>query len=353
MQWARMARALLCSYGALASWGCADDEDQPRPVVLVAKPQQAGTLGVAPTTSSPAAGASPAGGGAAGHAAWAGATTQPATAGAPSPAAMQGAAGSMGIAPPAMTPPSPTTPPAAAIQTPSVSFAVSDLDKSVAFYTGPMGMTRVAEITYADRVEVVLKAHAGPALFGLMKYTDGSSRNVKNVPAKLIFAVTDTQATAQSITAAGYKFQIPGIIASDPDGYGAELLAQPGADRSIVAVGLFVSEYMKSIDFYVKALGMMAAQDTGVGGFMEKVMIGGGLAHGILIMHYDDGVPRNYKDNPVILSFAVPDAAAALMRVETSGQKIVAQPMPVTALANARVGVAKDPDGYMLQFVQR
>lgn len=252
-----------------------------------------------------------------------------------------------------MSPAAPAAPTGQAVTTPSVAFAVSDIDKSVAFYTGPMGMQRVGEITYADRKEVVLRAHTGPVAFGLVSFTDGMSRNMTNVPAKLIFGVSDTQAAAQRISDAGYTFQIPGIIANDPDGYGVELLAQDGADRAIVAVGLFVSDYMGSIDFYVEALGMIAAQDTGLGSFQEKVMLGAGLAHGILIMHYDDGVSRNYKDNPVILSFTVADVAASLMRAESAGSMVDAPAVPVPALANALVGVGKDPDGYTLHFIQR
>ena len=264
----------------------------------------------------------------------------------PSPAGMMG-----GMVPPAV--PAMSAPAAPAVPIPSAAFAVSDLDKSISYYTDLMGMRVLGEVEYADRVEVVLAAKAGAMVFGLMKYTDGIARNTKNVPAKLLFGVSNVAEVAQRITAAGYTFQIEGIIANDPDGYGVELLEQPNTDRAVVAVGIFVSEFQKSIDFYVNGVGLVEATNTGFGGFMERVMLGGGLSHGILLLNWQDGVQRNYTDNPVKLTFAVPNAAAALMKVESAGQRIVSQPMPEPARANALVGVAKDPDGYLLEFVQR
>ena len=388
MHWRRVAIVLVCLQGATVIAGCSDqdsgaDRASMREHASDARNQVDRLQGMGAAIAAAGAGAAAESGGigATVHASPTSATSPPVPATAPAGTAPASdpdtPPASHGSRPPAAqsTPPpaDQSTPPPAdqgtpspaprdpqpstipTVRPPSVAFTVSDVDESMAFYTGPLKMQRVGEIVRTDRREIVMMANSGPVLFGLMEFTDGISRDVANVPAKLIFGVSDAAEAAQQIRDAGYTFQIPGIIASDPDGYGAELLPEieAGTDHAIVAVGLFVSDYLGSIDFYVEGLGMVAAADTGLGPFMEKVMIGAGLPHGILIMHYEDGVRRNYKDNPVKLSFTVPNAAEALIRVEAAGGTIVAQPTPVPALADALVGVAKDLDGYTLEFVQR
>jgi predicted enzyme related to lactoylglutathione lyase len=85
--------------------------------------------------------------------------------------------------------------------------------------------------------EIVLVHEARSAVV-LMHWTDGSARNYRDVPVKLVFYVTDPTAAAARIKAAGGTITLePGPHASlggaivglgtDPDGYVIELLQAP------------------------------------------------------------------------------------------------------------------------------
>jgi predicted enzyme related to lactoylglutathione lyase len=106
------------------------------------------------------------------------------------------------------------------------------------------------------------------------------------------------------------------------------------------------------VSFYTTVMGMKAGQPSNFGALEETLLSGGGLGFALAIVHYTTGA-RNYKDNPVKVVFPVPDAAAATLRIQQAGQMVITQPMPVAALGNATLGVVKDPDGYMLELLQR
>lgn len=118
----------------------------------------------------------------------------------------------------------------------ATGIGVSDLARSAAFYEAALGMkqTRTFKLDYMD--EIVL-AHEGRNAVVLMHWTDGSPRNYKDVPVKLVFYVTDPKAVAERIRAAGGTItrepapsQFSGsllCLAKDPDGYVVELLQAP------------------------------------------------------------------------------------------------------------------------------
>ena len=85
-----------------------------------------------------------------------------------------------------------------------------------------MGMTRAGELQRDNHKETVLIANSGGVAIALMQFAPALRQNVRNVPAKLVFAVADPQVAAQRITDAGYSFQVPGLLALDPDGYVVE-----------------------------------------------------------------------------------------------------------------------------------
>jgi predicted enzyme related to lactoylglutathione lyase len=125
----------------------------------------------------------------------------------------------------------------------ATGIGVSDLRASAEFYKAALGMTeqRTVKIDYMD--EIILVHEARSALV-LMHWTDGSQRNYRDVPVKLVFYVTDPVATASKIKAAG------GVMTREPtpldsmggalvglgkdlDGYVVELLQAPEPrDRS-------------------------------------------------------------------------------------------------------------------------
>jgi lactoylglutathione lyase len=119
----------------------------------------------------------------------------------------------------------------------AVGIGVSDLDKSEAFYRDVLGMKRTGTF-HLDYMDEVMLAHEGRNAVVLMHYTDGSARNYRDNPVKLVFYVTDPKIFADRIKAAGLEVTREptptgnlGVIclAKDPDGYVIELIQRPGA----------------------------------------------------------------------------------------------------------------------------
>jgi len=73
----------------------------------------------------------------------------------------------------------------------------------------------------------------------------------------------------------------------------------------------------------------------------------------VVLMHYTDGSVRNYRDNPVKLVFYVTDPARFVERIRAEGLEISREPAPIESLGGAVVALAKDPDGYVIELIQR
>jgi len=91
-----------------------------------------------------------------------------------------------------------------------------------------------------DHMDEIVLAHEGRNAVILMHWTDGSERNYRDVPVKLVFYVTDPAGVAERLRAAGGEITHPpapnaamggAIIAmgKDPDGYVVELIQAPGS----------------------------------------------------------------------------------------------------------------------------
>jgi len=117
----------------------------------------------------------------------------------------------------------------------AVGIGVSDLAKSTDFYVNVMGMEKIRtyEIDYMN--EVLLRYPDGESYLVLMHWIDGSKRNYKDNPVKLVTRTKDPVALAAKIKAAGFEVtrdpqpsdQVGGAMvgfAKDPDGYLLELL---------------------------------------------------------------------------------------------------------------------------------
>jgi lactoylglutathione lyase len=119
----------------------------------------------------------------------------------------------------------------------ATGIGVSDLEKSAVFFEKALGMTRAQTFSLPHMDEIVLVHEARSAVV-LMHWTDGSERNYRNAPVKLVFYVTDPTAVAARIREAGGTITLePGPHASlggaivgmgaDLDGYVIELLKAP------------------------------------------------------------------------------------------------------------------------------
>lgn len=117
----------------------------------------------------------------------------------------------------------------------AVGIGVSDLQKSAKFYIEVMGMEQVRtyELDYMN--EILLRYPDGESYLVLMHWIDGSQRNYKDNPIKLVTRTKDPVALAAKIKAAGYEVTrepqpseaVGGAVvgfAKDPDGYVLELL---------------------------------------------------------------------------------------------------------------------------------
>jgi lactoylglutathione lyase len=119
----------------------------------------------------------------------------------------------------------------------AVGIGVADLARSTEFYTRALGMKQTGTFK-VDYMDEVMLAHEGRSAVVLMHYTDGSARNYRDNPVKLVFYVTDPKAVADRIRAEGMEITreptpFPGMgmlaLAKDPDGYVIELIEAPAA----------------------------------------------------------------------------------------------------------------------------
>ncbi len=117
----------------------------------------------------------------------------------------------------------------------AVGIGVSDLAKSTDFYVNIMGMEKIRSyhLDYMD--EEVLGYPQAESYIVLMHWTDGSKRNYKDLPIKVVTRVKDPAALAAKIKAAGFEVTrepqpseaVGGafvFFSKDPDGYVLELL---------------------------------------------------------------------------------------------------------------------------------
>jgi len=117
------------------------------------------------------------------------------------------------------------------------------------------------------------------------------------------------------------------------------------------AVGIGVSDLGRSVDFYSRVLGMSQLQTFKLD-YMDEVVLAYEGRTAVVLMHYTDGSARNYKDNPIKLVFYVTDPKAVSDRIKAEGLEITREPAPIETLGGAMVGLAKDPDGYVIELLQ-
>ena len=123
--------------------------------------------------------------------------------------------------------------------------------------------------------------------------------------------------------------------------------------RNVIgAFGLGVSDLERSVDFYSRVLGMVEQRRFTLA-YMDEVVIGFEGRPPLVLMHYTDGSARNYSDNPIKLVIYVDDPVEMFERVRAEGLPVVRGPSPEPSMGGAIIALAKDPDGYVLEFIQR
>jgi lactoylglutathione lyase len=125
----------------------------------------------------------------------------------------------------------------------------------------------------------------------------------------------------------------------------------PRSPDYLGATGIGVSDIDRSVDFYTRVLGMKAMQTFKLP-YMDEVVVAFEGRTAVVLMHWTDGSARNYRDNPIKLVFYVTDPKAVTERIRAEGLEITREPTPIDTLGGAVVGLAKDPDGYVIELLQ-
>jgi catechol 2,3-dioxygenase-like lactoylglutathione lyase family enzyme len=127
-----------------------------------------------------------------------------------------------------------------------------------------------------------------------------------------------------------------------------------GAAPFFAAGAIGVSDLDRSFDFYSRVLGMTLRYEQTIEGLANQKVLHfpNGKASDVVLMNYVDGQPHNYSRNPVKLVFYAPSATALIERIRTEGLQILAEPVAQAAFGNVVVGFARDPDGYVLEFIE-
>src|SRR6185436_750789 len=108
----------------------------------------------------------------------------------------------------------------------------------------------------------------------------------------------------------------------------------------IGATGIGVSDLKASAAFYEAALGMKQTATYELD-YMDEIVLAHEGRNAVVLMHWTDGSPRNYKDVPVKLVFFVTDPTATAQRIREAGGTITLEPAPQASVGGAIVGLAK------------
>lgn len=238
---------------------------------------------------------------------------------------------------------------------------VSDLAASAEFYEQIMHLAFAEDVAAADHKEKLFKDVRGNTVT-LMDFTE--ERRTEQNPAKLVFAVKSAQAAYDAVLAGGGSaFAAPSVFAGttvalayDPDKYLVELIEAPTVPENksvLVGVGIGVSSLDESADYYTKTLGLMFRRDIKVPNFMDEKELGSQEMRGlsVVLMHYLDET-KDYKDVPVKIVLTVPDAKRYAETITDANEDFVLSEPKTDAKSRALVGIARDLEGYWLQFQQ-
>lgn len=119
---------------------------------------------------------------------------------------------------------------------------------------------------------------------------------------------------------------------------------------------LRVGDLQRSVDFYSKAFGMkeIRRRDVPDGKYTLAFVGYGDEEHNTVIeLTYNYGVEKYELGNQFgHLAIGVPDVAAACAIAAKAGGVVTRQPGPVK-FGTTIIAFVKDPDGYMIELVQR
>ena len=119
----------------------------------------------------------------------------------------------------------------------------------------------------------------------------------------------------------------------------------------IAATGIGVSDLARSSQFYQAALGMTETQTYQLG-HMDEIVLANAGRNALVLMHWTDGSQPTYRNLPVKLIFHVADGRETAEKIRHAGGEVTHLPKVYDALGGIAIGLAKDPDGYVIEFIQ-
>jgi len=119
------------------------------------------------------------------------------------------------------------------------------------------------------------------------------------------------------------------------------------------ATGIGVKDLARSVAFYTNVFGMKKLMKFTLPHMNEVVLGFDGAAGGALVlMQYTDGSMHDYASTGAKLVFYVPDPPGLAKRIREAGLPVEREPEPIPEFANAVVGFARDPDGYLIEILE-
>jgi lactoylglutathione lyase len=120
----------------------------------------------------------------------------------------------------------------------------------------------------------------------------------------------------------------------------------------MAAVGVGVADLARSVEFYTKVMGMKQMQEFNLP-HMKEVVLGYKGDVAVVLMHYIDGSTQHYANNPVKLVFNIDDPDSLAEKIRAAGLEVTRWPEPLPEFGNTIVGLAKDPDGYVIEMLKQ
>jgi catechol 2,3-dioxygenase-like lactoylglutathione lyase family enzyme len=122
----------------------------------------------------------------------------------------------------------------------------------------------------------------------------------------------------------------------------------------IAAAAIGVTDLDASEEFYTSLLGLKRRYEVDVPNYAKERVLYFEDSQGgdVVLMEYHDGKTYNYKNNPVRLVFYVPDVPGTIEMIRKRGFDIISEPHPESTFHDAIIGLGRDPDGYMLEFIE-
>ena len=129
-------------------------------------------------------------------------------------------------------------------------------------------------------------------------------------------------------------------------------MAEPTRTRHIAAVGIVVQDLDKSIDFYRSIIGMQEAQRIDVPDkrLVEVVLtFPGSRGAALLLMKFNDGVDRAYRDDGGKVVLQVGDCVGVTEAARTAGYDVTREPGEYPGFGT--IAMVSDPDGRTVELV--